>query len=302
MTPVEANIVAGRRRRERAAELETLVSSSIDSQTELPRPAQRRPVDRRAQIGHGAQETTPGSSGSSGCTPETPPDLSWVVQSDPQWATLSLNGDTDFALCDTSWAGTDLEFPDLNDFLQSDEVFNASFADDFHISVPELDLLRAVHQIARRLNCANVLFDHQAQSIFINQSSSGSSWALTLPKAFQPTQAQLTISHHALLDILPWPAVRSRLISMYSLPSDLWPRHPSDGAECSLMRLVYDMEDGGVKVTGSDPLSDMSWEVEQKFFEAWWWALDQGVLTATNVKRVARGQPKLTAPMSSKRL
>lgn len=186
---------------------------------------------------------------------------------------------------------------DLNEFLQADEILNASFADDYNIEVPELDLLRAAYSIAGRLRSAQILFDFTAQSIF--QTSDCSSWISTLPKNLQPTYAQVLVPHHPILDILPWPAVRTKLINMYSLSSDLWPRHPSDGTVSSVVRMVYDMEDGGIRVTGPDPSNERAWEIQQSFFDAWWWALDQSVVNLSNEKRVARGQPRFCTNFSA---
>ena len=111
-----------------------------------------------------------------------------------------------------------------------------------------------------------------------------------------PTEAQLALPHHPAIDALPWPAVRNRLIKMYNMPADLWPRHPEDGTKSSFIRFIYDMEDGGVRVTGPDPAKESAWEIEQRFFECWWWALDQAIVANSNLKRVARGQPLLCAP------
>ncbi|KAK5170158.1 uncharacterized protein LTR77_004743 [Saxophila tyrrhenica] len=193
---------------------------------------------------------------------------------------------------DLSWTSIDVA-SSLTSFLQSDDTQNTSFADDFNLAVPELDLLRAAYQIAGQIRSAHLLFAGlRAQSVFL--SSDYSSLISTLPKNLQPTTAQLTMAHHPIIDILPWPAVRTRLVNMYSLPSDLWPRHPSDGSESSLMRLVYDMEDGGVRVDGGDPAYESGWEVEQAFFDVWWWALDQNVISNSNRKRALRGVPKLS--------
>lgn len=195
---------------------------------------------------------------------------------------------------DTSWIDKG-SFTQLNDFLQTDDIQNATFADDFHIAVPELDLLRAAYDNAGRLNSSHLLFAGlTAQSVF--QTADCTNWILTLPSNLMPTDAQLTIPHHPAIDILPWPAVRNRLIKMYNMPSDLWPRHPSDGTESSLVRFVYDMEDGGIIVTGADPAKESAWEIDQRFFENWWWALDQAIVANTNLKRLQRGQRMLCAP------
>lgn len=192
---------------------------------------------------------------------------------------------------DRSWATPEQVPLELNEFLQNDDVLNANFADDFQIAVPELDLLRAAYQIANRLQSTHLLFNMNAESVFITHDCSN--WIPALPKNLQPTFEQLTLPHHPLLDILPWPAVRRRLINMYSLPSDVWPRHPEDGSESSIVRMVYDMEDSGVRVSGPDPTTESSWEIEQKFFNDWWWAFDQSVVRNSNKKRVARGLPML---------
>lgn len=85
---------------------------------------------------------------------------------------------------------------------------------------------------------------------------------------------------------------------MYSMPADLWPRHPSDGSASSVVRLVYDMEDGDIRISGADPAEEEAWEVEQRFFDIWWWALDQSVVNHTNRKRLMRDLPKLSCGSS----
>ena len=222
------------------------------------------------------------------------PQLTWpdmYEANDLQWEAEPFNFSTDISSSDTSGTTPEQIAIQLNDFLQTDDVLNATFADDHQIAVPELDLLRAAYQIADRLQSTQLLFDINAESVFITNDCS--SWIENLPENLQPTFEQLTFPHHPLLDILPWPAVRKRLINMYSLPSKLWPKHPDDGTESSIVRMVYDMEDNGVRVTGPDPTTESSWEIEQRFFDAWWWALDQNVVRNSNKKRIARGLPML---------
>lgn len=223
------------------------------------------------------------------------PQLTWPnmdESNDLLWDPWAFDLNVDQSSSDTSW-NTPEQQPtiELNEFLQDDDVLNATFADDFQIAVPELDLLRAAYQIADRLQSTQLLFDMNAESIFITNDCS--SWIPSLPQNLRPTIEQLTVPHHPLLDILPWPAVRKRLINMYSLPSNLWPKHPDDGTESSIVRMVYDMEDDGVRVSGSDPTIEASWEIQQRFFNAWWWALDQSVIWNSNKKRIARGLPML---------
>ena len=226
----------------------------------------------------------------------TPTLINWPLPENCQWSDQPFSNTNEFSnlLTETPWDGSK-DFTQLNDFLQADDIQNATFADDFNIAVTELDLLRAACENAGRMNSRHLLFTGLgAQSIF--QTSDCSSWILTLPENLMPTEAQLALPHHPALDILPWPAVRTRLIRMYNMPSDLWPRHPADGTESSFVRFIYDMEDGGVKVTGPDPAKESAWEIEQTFFECWWWALDQAIVANSNLKRLARGQPMLRAP------
>ena len=152
--------------------------------------------------------------------------------------------------------------------------------------------------IATRLNCADRLWDLTADSPFhvSTQSEPFYSWALTLPTNLQPTAKQLNNAHHPILDLLPWPSVRDKLIGMYSLPADFWPKHAADGTVCDLMRLVYDLEDGGVRLWGSDPAAEEAWEVGEQFLEAWWWALDRRVLEGANRRRKMRGERRLVGP------
>ena len=285
-------ICAGRRRRERQAALENLVSRSVEPTVTSPQPPPLHPQSD----GSPSSDSSTSNIASSSDTSIVHNDFPWPSQKDPLWPPDPWNFSHDVSafLADTSWTTPD-EVTQLNEFLQSDDVQNTQFADDFHIAVPELDLLRAAYVNAGRLQSSNLLFAGlTAKSIF--QSADCSNWMFTLPENLQPTDTQLAIPHHPVIDVLPWPAVRTKLILMYNLPPELWPRHPSDGAECSLVRMVYDMEDGGVRVTGPDPSKQTSWEVEQRFFETWWWALDQTVINVSNKRRLARGQPLLCSP------
>lgn len=280
-------IPAGRRRRERQVALETLVSRSAEKPSKAPQ------LDLQ---GHSLNHTQYDSSATSNTTPSTDssnmlPELTWPDPNDPLWVPENLDLNTDVSSNDTSRTTPEQAVLELNEFLQTDDVLNATFADDFQIAVPELDLLRAAYQIADRMHSTHLLFDISAESVFLTTDCS--SWIATLPRNLQPTIEQLTLPHHPVLDILPWPAVRTKLINMYNLPPDLWPRHPDDGSESSVIRMVYDMEDGGIRVTGPDPSKETSWEIEQRFFNAWWWAMDQSVVRMSNKKRVARGLPKL---------
>lgn len=308
------DIQLGRRRRERQAALESLVglSRSIEEanstavQQGTPQissdgspssdSADSNAISNADSHISNISSNTEQSTANTSDTSLTPTLINWPLAGEPSWPAQSL-GDGDVMpdlLADASW-NTNNDFTQLNDFLQADDIQNATFADDWHITVPELDLLRAAYDNASRINSSHLLFAGlTAQSVF--QTSDCSSWILTLPDNLMPTVAQLSVPHHPAIDILPWPAVRNRLIKMYNMPSDFWPRHPSDGTESSLVRFIYDMEDDGVRVTGADPAKESAWEIDQRFFENWWWALDQAIVANTNLKRLARGQKMLCAP------
>ena len=285
---------AGRRRRERQAALEHLVSRSSEHPATTLEPPPLVQSDGSPQSDSSNSNTSNDIFSSD--TLMRPYVSTCPVQEESPIPSkvFDFNYDISAFLSDSAWTTPD-EVTRLNEFLQLDDTQNATFADDFHIAVPELDLLRAAYQNGGRLQSSHLLFAGlTAQSVF--QSADCSSWMLSLPENLQPTETQLAFPHHPVIDVLPWPAVRTRLIKMYSMPSELWPRHPKDGTECSLVRMVYDMEDGGVRVTGPDPSKETSWEVEQRFFEIWWWALDQTVINTSNKRRQLRGQPLLCSP------
>lgn len=307
-------ILPGRRRREKQATLESLVGLSHSTEQANFHTVQR--TDRSRQDGrspHSDSNTSNitsntdssssnnlSNSDSTGSnttnTPVTPTGFESSLPGDALCSIPLNNGENYISefLIEQSWNNPG-DLSQLNDFLQTDDIQNATFADDFHIAVPELDLLRAAYENSSRMHSTHLLFAGlTAQSVF--QTADCSNWMLTLPDNLMPTGTQLTCPHHPAIDILPWPAVRNRLIKMYSMPADLWPRHPSDGTQSSLVRFVYDMEDGGIRVTGPDPAKETAWEIDQTFFENWWWALDQAIVSNSNLKRLARGQSMLCAP------
>lgn len=225
--------------------------------------------------------------------------------------------------------------PSLSDFLQLDDAASFSFPDDFHLAVPELDLLRAAVSVATRMRTLDRLWDIHAASIFTPSPASSNSsstwdsshssascscngdpdactydhvssldlalapprappsWTSTLPFNLRPTPAQLSTPHHAILDILPWPDVRTKLITAFSLLPTLLPKHPVDGTTVSVLRLVYDLEAGGCRVWGPDPTRESGWEVTQSFVDGWWWCLDRRILSVANEWRRGRGEGRL---------
>lgn len=167
-----------------------------------------------------------------------------------------------------------------------------SFPDEVHLPILELNLLRGAMSIAQRLGVDSMIWSLEASSPFHNSAS----LAYThLPINLRPTIVQLSNPHHPVLDILPWPSVRDKLILVFSQPENHRP--PSARSPTALVELIYDVEDSaeGVRIWGDDPYSDQNWEVGEKLFKNWWWALDSHVLRRSNQLRRDRGAALLGA-------
>jgi hypothetical protein len=194
---------------------------------------------------------------------------------------------------------------DLSSSLQDRQTSTFSFPDDYLLTVLELDLLRACLSIAQRLGCEQLIWNLDSISPFFgaeapSQSSSASqsptSHCSNLPVNLIPTRTQRYLPHHPILDLLPWPTARDKLIQVFTQPLELRP--PAAADPMSLVQLVYDMEDSaeGIRIWGSDPFDGDSWEVGQVFFERWWWALESGIVNKSNEWRAARGAMRLRLP------
>ncbi|KAL3450148.1 hypothetical protein BJX65DRAFT_305609 [Aspergillus insuetus] len=220
----------------------------------------------------------------------------------------------------------------LSDQLQTYQSSTFTFPDDHTLEIPSLKLLNAAVKVALRLNVAHLLWDLTATSPFYrNQgqshgisvslplsppsltSSSSSSSSPTasassppppiqtnqidpqsLPTHLRPTPTQLLLPHHPLLDILPWPSTRDKLIQIFNLPVELRPEAAQD--PMSLMHLAYDMEDEsgeGVRVRGDDVFEVGAWEIGNVVFRRWWWAFDSLLVDRWNRARRGRGESGL---------
>ncbi|CAG8908888.1 unnamed protein product [Penicillium egyptiacum] len=218
------------------------------------------------------------------------------------------------------------QLPDISDFpsnitaeLQNYDTSTFSFPDDRILEVPSLTLLNAAMKIAQRLNITDLIWDMSAVSPFYGHQSSQTSMtnppSLTssptsrsssrtsssyhrtvfeLPSHLQPTPTQRLIPHHPVLDILPWPSTRDKLIQVFNLPVNLRPQTAQD--PMGVVRLVYDMEDSGgegLKVNGQDPFKPQEWEIGQLLFQRWWWAFESNVVENSNCARKDRGKEML---------
>ena len=167
---------------------------------------------------------------------------------------------------------------------------DGSFPDSYLLPVHELTLLKAMFRIADRIGCKGQLWSLDAPSPFFTGIATPSH---LLPVSLRPTRAQTMIPHHPLLDVLPWPGVRERVIQMFTLPDEM---RPSGAAgPLALVNFAYDVEDNseGVRIYGEDPYDPASWEVGQVLFERWWFLFDRSIIETSNRWRRLRGAPQL---------
>ena len=182
--------------------------------------------------------------------------------------------------------------PDLESVVQLHRLQHFTFEDSYCLRVLELDLLRGAVEIAKRLNIADAIWSLHETSPFSKPANAHLTYD-HLPVNLRPTIVQRTLPHHPVLDILPWPTARNKLIHVFSVSPDLRP----PGARCptALMDFVYDIEDSaeGVRIWGDDPCDWQNWEVGEKVFGKWWWAFDGDIIKNSNDWRINRGAPVL---------
>lgn len=173
---------------------------------------------------------------------------------------------------------------------------NDEFPDSYLLPVHELTLLKGFLRIAERLGCTGTLWQIETLSPFNLNTAPAFE---TLPEVWRPTSAQIMVPHHPLIDFLPWPSVRDRILAIMSMPSESRP--PAAAGDLWLYNLAYDVEDNaeGIRIYGGDPYDPESWEVGQKLFENWWFVFDRKVVERSNKWRKLRGAPLLTAKSST---
>ncbi|KAJ2996642.1 hypothetical protein NUW58_g909 [Xylaria curta] len=181
--------------------------------------------------------------------------------------------------------------PTVSDNSDTTEL---SFPDSYYLPVNELTILKGLMRIAIRLRCNTTkIWDLAANSPF----NDGTHTALTvqeLPQVWRPTVSQLSIPHHPVIDLLPWPNVRDRIIMLMGLPDEARP--PAAAGPLAIAQLAYDLEDAaeGVRIWGDDPCESTSWEVGQVLFERWWFVFDRQVIDQSNYWRKLRGAATLS--------
>ncbi|KAE8364406.1 hypothetical protein BDV27DRAFT_172433 [Aspergillus caelatus] len=235
------------------------------------------------------------------------------------------HSDGDDVQCNSFFSDPESAY-NISDDLQDYQSSNFTFPDDHLLQVPSLTLLSAAVRVAQRLGIGDCLWDIAAVSpfhrprVYTQPSTSSPPCSLppsstsstiqtsdpsqtsdggdtnnidpeTLPEHLRPTRTQVLISHHPILDLLPWPTVRDKLIQVFNLPVNLRPKSAQD--PMGLVRLVYDMEDvggEGIRVHSSDPFEVAGWEIGQLMFERWWWAFETDTVERSNRGRRERGE------------
>lgn len=216
------------------------------------------------------------------------------------------------ALLDTSSAGPSSTALSSSSYPSPDTssgVATTPSADSYLLPVNELTLLRAFLRIATRLGSSGSLWDLEARSPFcaakptaeptnigidIGGSGPAGPDPALLPPTWQPTASQVLVPHHPMLDFLPWPSARDRIIEVFGLPESARP--PAAAGPLALVEFAYDVEDGaeGMRIWGADPFDPSSWEVGQVLFEKWWFVFDRGIVEQSNRWRALRGAGSLT--------
>lgn len=180
------------------------------------------------------------------------------------------------------------------------ETPSITFSDEAYISVPGLSLIRAHGTIIQRIqrNGCNIdLWDPFSISPFYqpNNDSPMPPLDTLLTDNYRPTALQKLVKHHPIFDLLPWPSARNKMLQVMSLPVNVRPQRAQDEMQNVVLNLFWDMKDagGGLRVWGQDPFNENNWEVGQRFFELWWWALDNDIIRNSNNLRKDRGEDVL---------
>jgi hypothetical protein len=173
-----------------------------------------------------------------------------------------------------------------------------SFNDEAYVTMPGLSVIRAHVTILKAMyrNCGKIdIWNPFAVSPFYQPDAPSASPpppAFVLPDNYRPTALQKAVKHHPVLDLLPWPSVRSKILHILTLPQEVRPQRAKGDMPSVTMQLMFDMKDtgGGLRVWGSNPFDENNWEVGPVFFQQWWWALNSEIVKRSNQIRVQRGE------------
>lgn len=231
-------------------------------------------------------------------------DFSCLADDDPGASSTALAGVEDAPVQSTvdalAWLEAAPPLPSPAATTGGVDDDDLSFPDSYLLPVPELSTLKAFMRIATCLSVdSSIFWDIHAVSPFFRGGGAGaaatatSTSHLSLSRTWQPTAAQLFLPHHPLLDFLPWPSVREKVIRVLNLPEDMRP--PAARSATALAQFAYDLEDGaeGIRIWGGDPYDPAGWEVGQVLFERWWFLFDRQVIEQSNGWRDMRGAARL---------
>lgn len=204
-------------------------------------------------------------------------------------ASYTANNTTSNQILDHTWDNVPPENTDVDPF---------SFSDEAYVTVPGLSVIRAHVTILQRMhrNCSKIdVWNPFAVSPFYQPhapSASPSPLAFVLPENYHPTALQKAVKHHPVLDLLPWPSVRSKILHILTLPQEVRPQRAKGDMPSVTMQLMFDIKDagGGLRVWGSNPFDENNWEVGPVFFQQWWWALNSEIVKRSNQIRTQRGE------------
>ncbi|KAK4067298.1 uncharacterized protein Triagg1_7741 [Trichoderma aggressivum f. europaeum] len=99
------------------------------------------------------------------------------------------------------------------------------------------------------------------------------------PASLEPTLLQKTIPHPPVIDIIPFPGVRNRLIRSLDV--------------IDLIKLSQDLVDGAFRVWGNAAWDGTGWEVTEAFARRWWFLMDEQLIGVTNFWRRQRLEGQL---------
>jgi Domain of unknown function (DUF3425) len=175
-------------------------------------------------------------------------------------------------------------WPDTSNFIS---YTNPVLPNDLELDVPVLKTMRIGLTIIEMLGGLNHMYDLSAR-----WTMEGCDFS-RLPPSFQPTPTQLRVPHHPIIDIIPWPSLRTKIILMYAMPPALRP--PSVRDPDSIMQIANDIDDPaeGFIVNGPNGMSEDEWEIGEAFLKNYWWAVDRDIIARTNAQRIRRGAPRL---------
>ena len=178
--------------------------------------------------------------------------------------------------------------------LQDLEISQYTFLPEHGIEIPSLKTMEVTLRFAHMLGLADDLVNLDI-SRTLDLSRSPVSLE-DLPANLRPTEAQLSLPHFPVLDVIPWPSVRTKLICLFSQPDHLRP--PIARGPMAIVHLIhaFDDESEGLRVTvdtDGHGYDEKCWEVGRAIFKDWWWVLDHKIVSNSNRLRNGRGLSKL---------